>query len=294
MPRSRVRSLTAPRAQDSLTSFHRQIGPEDREWRRSLPRITAVRRGEALSSVLLRLEELNHLPAGALVARLRTYGSGAIEPKMLTGTCIDLDLLCEDAGDLPLEEVVATTLRSALDWQFSRGVARGPSLYHQIHVVCPACAAARVFLLSAVAVPIRACPRHGLSLRSRCTCGARFDIFGRQRPFTCQACGRDYAALPRAFALPSLIVTARRRAHAFMTLLSLTEPLNSIGRRAITSRLAELLRARGASDYTIRLAAARHAAPIGWVVLTLEQAGARPRDLVSQETPTARRRRAIA
>ena len=295
MPKSHDHSRTARRGRDSSSSSRGLVAPPDRAWRRCLPRITDVQRHEALTSLILRLEELNGLPAGALIPRLRTYFSFRLAPRMVTGHGIDFDLFCDDIAGADPSAIVAATLRETLYWQYGTAYARGPSLFHAIHTVCPACAEARVFLLSVVALPLMACPRHGLRLHTRCSCGVDLRLFRRQRPFTCHACGADYASLPRQAAAPSALRFSRSRERTFHRLVALTPQLEQVGPGGIAVRLAELAIRSGASADEARFLANRHAMPVAWVVAMLERLGARPSDLLRRAKPhMAETRRAIA
>jgi hypothetical protein len=65
--------------------------------------------------------------------------------------------------------------------------------------ICPLCLAQTRLLTRAQVLPhLTLCQQHHLILLERCTCGTQLQLFHRQtQPFTCYACGMDWAELPQ-------------------------------------------------------------------------------------------------
>lgn len=271
----------------------RTVRPPSRAWRRSLPRITDPLPDEALAGLLLRAEDLSHLVAGGASLRHRKYHSAALlDAQLVTGRCIDLELFCEAMGELPLEQVLATTLRPTLSWQFAEGIARGPSLFHAAQRVCPDCARERHLLLVAAVVRMSACPRHGLAFVRSCECGQEIALFRRQRPFHCHACGKDYARLRRIPASADQIARARRADHVLRQLLALSPRLRRMGLEGVRLALAHLIWRRGGRPELIEHVFRRHALPIDLVVDTLLELNRDARSLLRADDESRRLRRA--
>lgn len=271
----------------------RTVRPPSRAWRRSLPRITDPLPGEALAGLFLRAEDLSHLYAGEASLRHQRYRSiGLLDAQLVTGSCFDLELFCEAMGELPLEQVLATTLRTTLSWQLAEGIARGPTLFHAAQRVCPACARERHFLLVAAVLPVAACPRHGLAFRRRCDCGQPIALFRRQRPFHCNACGKDYAKLRRIPAGPGQLAHARRAERTLRRLLALSPRLRQMGLERVRVALAHLLWRRGGRHERIENLLHRRALPIDLVVELLLEVHADARSLLGADSESRRLRHA--
>lgn len=185
----------------------RVLTPEDPLWSLSLPRFRDPRPGESLASYVLWLDELNCLPAGAVLRMIRRHASGPAalgQPgNFVRGTSFDLGVLAELAGGLDVrlldDLTAAPALRSLLgDTRLTTGHAKR-------FKICPACIASREIPLVSLFGPITTCDRHGLRLVASCTCGASIQLFVHQSPFTCHelGCERAYESIPTVLSAPA-------------------------------------------------------------------------------------------
>lgn len=180
----------------------RIITPEDPLWDESYARFCDPRPGESLASYVLRLDELNQLPAGTTLRAIQTVGVGpskvGLPGTFRRATILDLDSLSRLAGGLPITALEDLTLRPLLRWLF--GSTERPTLGATRYRSCPQCIAERGFPLVFFFDQVRGCTRHGVRLVDHCECDAEALIFpfGRQDPFHCHAlgCDRPYAAIP--------------------------------------------------------------------------------------------------
>ena len=209
-----------------------------------------------------------------------TQAAAALDAQLLTGSCFDLDLICEGLGDAPLDEVVATTVRPALSWQFAGNVARGPSLRGRPQAVCPACARARLFLLINAVSGSGVCSDHALELQHECRCGNAIELFRGQQPFTCHACALDYGELPQVRASDRAIDRARQEAFVIEALLAATPELRARGPRRIKAALLRLATGRAGDLASIREVRSSHGMTLTRIAAWLIEWAATPWDLL--------------
>ena len=208
----------------------------DPAWETTFPSIVEPRPGEWLGGVLLRCDEVNGWDSGTTMATL-------VRTLHLDKTARSMSLLIPPPSiDLqPLAGWLAVSESSLLATTYHAEVSRlyeVPHPHPQLFAAgmgthfCPACVAEERMLRRSFLLPhIGCCARHRLRLRSFCTCSTRvtppktgFLILDRlvevsyetgvlqkwfssgSHPFTCRACGLDWARFPHVEADPKTLL----------------------------------------------------------------------------------------
>ncbi len=208
----------------------------DPAWETTFPHRVAPRPEEWLAGIFLRCDAVNGLDSGTTMKTL-------VRTLHLDKTARSMSLVLPPASmDLrPLAGWLAVSEQSLLATTYHAELSR---LYETSHPhaqlfsagmgspFCPACVAEERMLRRSFLLPhVRCCPRHHLRLQGVCVCSKSLsppktgfsvlDTLAKvsyeagviqrlfspgKRPFTCHACGLDWARFPRVEADPKLLV----------------------------------------------------------------------------------------
>lgn len=174
----------------------------DPAWQQSFPHVIAPLPDEWLPGLFLRCAEVNRWSSGTTLGYLlRFSGLKGFGPRA-HWIVVPPPLLKRLAQVTRLQEecLLATTYQSELVRlygllsPYGRLLTTQPSFH-----VCPVCVTQRRLLKRTLMLPhMKACPLHQIELQNRCQCGVALRPFARSAPpFTCLACGRDWAQLPQ-------------------------------------------------------------------------------------------------
>ncbi len=174
----------------------------DPGWQATFPHRVTPMYEEWFAGLLLRCDEVNHWTSGTSWTSLK-QATGSMRFPILPSLSVPTHQQVEYIASLlalPVQEVHNTTYLPELTRYYGLlhplpGDLR-PSLTFR---VCPACLAEKHFLKRTLALlSVLYCPWHQVTLLSTCQCGIPLRLFDSQAsPFTCSACGRDWADLPR-------------------------------------------------------------------------------------------------
>ncbi len=187
----------------------------DPGWRATFPHRVTPLYEEWFAGLLLRCDEVNHWVSGTTWTSLK-QATGSMRPPMLPSLSVPTHQQVEYIAsllDLPVQEVRNTTYLPELTRYYGLlhplpGDLR-PSLTFR---VCPACLAEKHFLKRTLALLyVLYCPWHQVTLLSICQCGTPLRLFDLQAlPFTCSACGKAWADLPKVSPTPERIAVTRQ------------------------------------------------------------------------------------
>jgi len=193
------------------------ISLDDPAWLTTFPHPVTPLLDEWLPGLLLRCDEVNHWGSRTTLAHLLAPGPEKFHRCWRTETpnliviqpsSLNLNSLAQFLA-LPVSTLLATTYHTELARLYGESKLH-PKLLNSSYSLrlCPQCLAEERILRRTLTLPhITHCPVHLLTLRTQCQCGAPFCLFHRQaHPFTCYACGLDWAALPRIEAVPEVLV----------------------------------------------------------------------------------------
>jgi hypothetical protein len=194
---------------------------DDPAWHTTFPRRVAPQEDEWLPGLLLRCDEANHWASRTTLAQVlrpgpekfhRCWRTETPNLSVLTPHSFNLEYLARLLA-LPQALLLATTYQVELARLYEH-VSLHPkhlSAAAAFHL-CPACLAERRLLRRLLVLPhLTTCPDHRLFLLSTCQCGRPLRLFHRQAPpFTCPACGLDWAELPQIEAEPERLEVEHR------------------------------------------------------------------------------------
>ncbi len=171
-------------------------------WQESFPHVVAPLPDEWLPGLLLRCDEVNRWSSGTtsgyLLGSTKLKGFGPRSHWIVVPSPL-LERLTQVVR-LPQERLLATTYQAELARlygllsPYGRLLTTKPSFH-----LCPACVTQSRLLKRTLMLPhLNACPLHDIELQNRCQCGVPLVPFSRSAlPFTCLACGLDWAHLPQ-------------------------------------------------------------------------------------------------
>jgi TniQ len=179
----------------------------DPAWPTTFPHRVMPLQDEWLPGLLLRCDEVNHWECRTTLTHVLSPGPEKFHRYWRTETpylivirssALNLDALAQLLA-LPMNVLITTTYHMELARLYSPREAR-PQFLNETFLfhLCPACIAEARLLRRTLTLPhITICPQHRLLLTGQCLCGTSLHLFHRQSPpFTCYACGQDWAKLP--------------------------------------------------------------------------------------------------
>ena len=184
---------------------------------------------EWFAGLLLRCDEVNHWASGTTFTLLKQVSSPK-RPILLPHLSVPSDHQVEFLAErlaLPVQKICKTTYLPDLARCY--GIPQPlpgdlmPSLTFRI---CPACLAENRLLKRTLALLyVLYCPWHEVLLLSTCQCGTPLHLFDPEAlPFTCRACGRDWADLPTVSPTPERIAVTRQLLSCYERFLSWGNP----------------------------------------------------------------------
>jgi hypothetical protein len=178
------------------------VSPDDPAWLTSFPHRVEPSDDEWFPGLLLRCDDVNHWSSGTTLRYLLdSTKQQRFGPRSnMIVVPFPLRQMLAYVVRLPQERILATTYQTELTQLYgipnphSRTLNAKPSFH-----LCPACMAQRRLLKRTLALPhLSSCSLHGLELQNRCQCGKPLRLFSSNGlPFTCAACGLDWADLPQ-------------------------------------------------------------------------------------------------
>jgi TniQ protein len=221
-----------------------RVSIDDPAWRTSFPHLVAPLPDEWIAGLLLRCDEVNRWDSGTtlryLLRSTEDPGIGFRSSLIVFPPSI-LERLAQLLS-VPFEYLLATTYHTELARLYlydphprllignqvgtrvlpllvtERGVILGESKYgintFAFHV-CPACIAQARLLQRSLMLPyMKYCPLHHIAFCFECVCSwPLIPSFAEVRPFTCFACGLDWAHLPQD-KTPLELMTLENRLYA--------------------------------------------------------------------------------
>jgi hypothetical protein len=187
-----------------------RIHISDPAWQTTFPHLVAPLHNEWLAGFLLRCDEVNLWQSGTTVMHLLREVS---KERIIS---LDLLDLIVPSSSFPIQSlaqllavqtstVVATTYLAELSRLYDIQEPHPTQLTSSFSFrLCPVCVAEERLLSRTLTLPhLSACPQHHVTLMERCQCGMPLRPFQRRRsPFTCSACGLDWAKLSSVEADP--------------------------------------------------------------------------------------------
>ena len=191
------------------------IALSDPLWSTTFPHRVTPLYEEWFAGLLLRCDEENGWASGTTWTYLR-QASPPMRSPFLPYLSVPAHCQVESIAAwlaLPVKEVRNTTYLPELSRYYGLlhplpGDLR-PSLTFRI---CPVCLAEKRLLKRTLALlHVLYCPWHQVTLISICHCGTPLRLFDLHAlPFTCHACGQDWADLPRVSPIPERIAVTRQ------------------------------------------------------------------------------------
>ncbi len=187
----------------------------DPAWWTSFPHLVAPLPDEWIAGLLLRCDEENDWESGTTINYLfRSIGRVNWKSKE-SWTMVPTSILegLTQVLAIPTSALLATTYQPELariyDVAMSYAVQLNPSFWFHF---CPDCVSQDRMLQRALTLAhVHNCPKHQVALVSICQCGRRQELFSRQaQPFTCPACGMNWAQFPRRPAAQKDIVLEQK------------------------------------------------------------------------------------
>lgn len=185
----------------------------DPAWLSTVPLRVAPHPDEWLPSLLLRCDQANRWASRTTLMHLlrpgpekfhRCWRTETPDVRVIMPHSLNLDYLAQLLA-ISKEVLLATTYQRELERLYGEGGLH-PAFLHRSFAfhLCPACLEEERVLRRILTLPhITLCPRHQIFLLHTCQCGSTLRLFPRQTPpFTCHACGRDWADLPHIDAPP--------------------------------------------------------------------------------------------
>jgi TniQ protein len=179
-----------------MMTFPHRVGPLPDEW---------------LPGLLLRCDEVNQWSSGTTLGHLRhMHARKSYWLRADNFIALPAEILNDLADWLggSVKALLATTYQVELARIFDRPHVPPKRLTASWELrVCPTCLVQKRLLRRTLVLPqIRYCPQHQVVLLKRCQCGALLSLFSLlAQPFTCHACGLDWAKLPATQASPEHI-----------------------------------------------------------------------------------------
>lgn len=177
----------------------------DPAWWTTFQHLVAPLPDEWLPGLLLRCDVVNSWESGTTFfdllrpIRPRPYKLWTHTPDLTVLSSFDLSPLAQLLA-LPMDTLLATTyeveLARIFDLPYGLSVHLAPSFTFHL---CPECIKLDRRLKRVLLLPqILCCSEHEVILVKKCQCGMPLRLFSaRSLPFTCHACGLDWAELPR-------------------------------------------------------------------------------------------------
>jgi TniQ len=180
----------------------------DPAWWTTFPHLVAPLPDEWLLGLLLRCDEENHWPSKTTLLEILRPGPERfrrfwyMNPPNLTviqPSLLKINYIVQFL-DIPPDAILATTYHTELARYYGKDSPHPKNLNSSLSFhLCPECVAKERMLRRSLTLPhITVCPLHQVALLEQCQCGASLRLFHRlASPFTCHACGMDWADLPR-------------------------------------------------------------------------------------------------
>jgi hypothetical protein len=209
-------------------------------WEETFRHLTSPRPGEALASIMLRVDALHAVGAGSTATYTRRWGVDPSVPlRFILGRAYALDLLARRLA-IANWALVATTFRLELEALYG-GSVNGFSLSRSYSTrVCPRCVVEGPIIRRDQFLPhVEGCEPHGVALQMQCTCGLALRLAGSS-PFHCR-CGKPWATLP-------VIPLSEASRAKDRTVLTIYRTLFRHGNQRVLSRLIWMTQRRSQSS----------------------------------------------
>jgi hypothetical protein len=217
------------------------VGLAHSAWMTTLPCRVVPGPEEWFPGVVLRCAALNHWSSGSTLRLLvESIGQPPCGPKAPIEPVVPAVLLegLAEVLRLPQEQVLATTWHTELArlYDLPNPHPRLLTQRGEFHI-CPVCVAHGRLLTRMLQFPhLSSCLVHQVELRNTCRCGRPLVPFAEETPpYTCRACGGEWAHLKTRHALPSRLAQDHQRALLYAYFLSQGTP-------QLLARAAETLR----------------------------------------------------
>ncbi len=249
---------------------------------------------ECLASLLLRCDEANRWKSGtSFLQWLRTFQPFPYRFWTHTPNLINLP------WQLRFDSLVQLlAVPEAVLWTTTYDMERTRMFIGRAHItpvwtfrICPECILQDRFISRTLNLPqIKYCPRHHLTLRKECQCGAALHTFSQLgSPFSCHICGMDWAYLPRILA-PRASLEPEQKYLSFYELFFSYEEAEIFYERARYLINEELWRKYGSNFYISRFGGDATERPPGTVSLgplvsALMHFGYSPQDISNSNSP---------
>jgi len=191
-----------------------RVSVDDPAWRSTFPHPVAPLDDEWFAGLLLRCDEANHWESGTTLTYLRRankWPAERREPGLIVASSLKFDYLAQWL-EVPKHVLIATTYQSELKRCYGCVAPKFKRLLASfVFHLCPACLSQERLLKRVFALPsITCCPKHHVLLAHTCSCGTPLQLFPLESapyplPFSCYACGLEWAKLPLLPADPEVV-----------------------------------------------------------------------------------------